>query len=91
MIVTRTSTPGQPTLSVLSVRVCVSMGIQWKAMAATSMQIDIPRTVMVRRRRRPNLSTRTKLTMEKMKLVPETVMATAVAFLKPTMEKSVAE
>lgn len=56
-----------------------------------SIQIDIPRTVTVRRRRRPNLSTRTKLRMEKTKLVPETVMATAVALLKPTIEKRVAE
>ena len=91
MIQTSTSWPAHPTLSLLSSSVLVSIGMYAKDTAAISMQIAMPRTVIVRRRLRPNLSTRNRLTIEKMKLVPETVIATAVALEKPTMEKSVAE
>jgi hypothetical protein len=47
-------------------------------------------TVTRRIMRRPNLSTITRLTHEKTKFVAETVMATAVALLNPTILNKVA-
>jgi hypothetical protein len=67
------------------------MGMKWNETAAMIRQTDMPKMVTSRIRRRPNLSTMTRLTMLKMKFVAETVMATAVALLNPTILKRVAE
>ena len=53
--------------------------MKWKLAAASNMQMAMPRTPTSSKMRRPNLSTRTKLTMLKMKLVPLTVLLIRVS------------